>query len=431
MRIFVKKLIIVMLMVGLVFLLSSCGKSEETAKIVEQVLHVETIFGKVFIVTPNDEKINVRTGMKLAQGAVIATEGKDSRCMLRTPAGSMIKLGGDSKLVLSVLYKNNKLNTEKTGLSLLAGKVLVKANKLAGKDEFAIKTKTAVAGVRGTQFIVEYYGDDEVTKVVVKEGKVAVAQKLTVKMPKALSDMDKEVSKQVSEYSTLMVTASQTVSVSKKHCDALSSKCEKIIKASVSKIKNSRSSVKALLKVKLQKLVKTEVASSDVPSAKVMTKKEKAKYEKKDFKDLDVMYKKAVAAAKKIALIKQKLEIKRLKKLRQEQAKLDKQAKLNRIKEARIAKRNAKARVAAELIRKKKADEQAVRDRQAATDAAKIADAAKRKAAMDKIKAARKARLERMRQELRKKQQIAASARQRAIDKEKDKYKKNTSADMD
>ncbi len=432
MKIFGKNWFILVLIIGSILLFIGCGKSEEVAKPVEQVLHVESIFGKVAILADDNEKIEVRVGMKLSQGTVIVTEDKDSRCMLRTPAGSMIKLGGESKLVLAKLYKNNKLNTEKTGLALLAGKVLVKANKLAGNDEFSIKTKTAVAGVRGTQFIVEYYGDKGITKVIVKEGKVAVAQKLAVKMPKALDDMSDDVSKQVSEYSTRMVTASQTIKISQKDNNELSKKCEKIIKASVSNLKNNRSSVKALLKVKLEKLVKKEFASSDVPKAKKMTKKEKAKYEKQDFKDLDNMYKKAIVVAKKIAQAKQKLEMQKRAELAKKQAKLaKKRAKLDRERRIKIAKQLAKDRATLKLARQKAMAKQATIDKKNAAEAAKIADLAKRKAFIVAKATARRIAMEQRRLALEKKINAAKIARQKRIDKENAKYKKNTSADLD
>jgi len=162
------------LMVGLICFGSCAGvnKSELAA-----YMKISMMVGKVKVRLSGGQFRSARVGMRLHQSDVVKTVGSTSVCDLRTPGGSVVRLDGESVLVMSRLYRDGKIKVEKTGLELLAGRVIVKAKKLFKRETFFIRTKTAIAGVRGTEFVVSIDIKNN-TRVGVKSGKVLVSRKL-------------------------------------------------------------------------------------------------------------------------------------------------------------------------------------------------------------------------------------------------------------
>mgnify|MGYP001163406765 CR=1 FL=1 len=88
---------------------------------------------------------------------------------------SIIRIKSLSNVKISTLLKNS--NVENTTLGLSSGKMLCKPKKLLKDESFFVKTPTAVASVRGTQFIVET--DKELTtRIKVFKGEVKVAKRV-------------------------------------------------------------------------------------------------------------------------------------------------------------------------------------------------------------------------------------------------------------
>lgn len=88
---------------------------------------------------------------------------------------SIIRIKALSNVKISTLFKNG--NVENTTIGLDSGKMLCKPKKLLKDENFFVKTPTAVAGVRGTQFIVET--DKELTtRIKVFKGEVKVAKRV-------------------------------------------------------------------------------------------------------------------------------------------------------------------------------------------------------------------------------------------------------------
>jgi len=88
---------------------------------------------------------------------------------------SIIRIKSLSNVKISTLFKNG--NIENTTIGLDAGKMLCKPKKLLKDENFFVKTPTAVAGVRGTQFAVET--DKELTtRIKVFKGEVKVAKRV-------------------------------------------------------------------------------------------------------------------------------------------------------------------------------------------------------------------------------------------------------------
>ncbi len=103
----------------------------------------------------------------LYEGDTIST-GSDAAMEVVFDDSTIIKMDSRSTLVIRNL---NRKKESKTMLELLKGRVVAIVKKLMEKDEFSVKTKMAMAAVKGTEFIVDS-GDE---KVGVYEGAVEVS----------------------------------------------------------------------------------------------------------------------------------------------------------------------------------------------------------------------------------------------------------------
>jgi hypothetical protein len=91
----------------------------------------------------------------LYEGDTVSTDSDSSMEVVFDDA-TVVKLDPGSRL----LIKNLKgKNSSRTGLELLKGRLMAVVKKLFGKEEFTVKTKMAMAAVKGTEFIVQA-GDD-------------------------------------------------------------------------------------------------------------------------------------------------------------------------------------------------------------------------------------------------------------------------------
>jgi hypothetical protein len=79
----------------------------------------------------------------------------------------------DSEVKIKKFEKTEK--SQNIGLELLKGSLAASSEKLAKGENITVSTPTAIAGVRGTEFIVDYNQTN--TEVMVNEGSVAVSDK--------------------------------------------------------------------------------------------------------------------------------------------------------------------------------------------------------------------------------------------------------------
>lgn len=191
---------------AVLLLLAACGG--EPAK-QQQQLQVTFVFGQVLLDRGTQQNIPLRAGMQVTQQDTVRTVGDSSRCNLQSPGGSVFRLSGATTLKLELLFQDNKLKHEKTGIALLTGKVLVRAKKLVGGEELKVRTKTAVAGVRGTQFVIADH--DGKTAIAVKEGRVRVARRITVTAPQLDKKQQTQVNKTLEEATGVDINPSQQV----------------------------------------------------------------------------------------------------------------------------------------------------------------------------------------------------------------------------
>ncbi|MFH1539580.1 MAG: FecR family protein [bacterium] len=89
---------------------------------------------------------------KLREGNAVVT-GKDGEAVLQWFSGNVVKLSPLTDLAITELALDDKAGTEKSSLSLTQGRIHAKAKKLANeKSTFTVRTPSAIAGVRGTEF---------------------------------------------------------------------------------------------------------------------------------------------------------------------------------------------------------------------------------------------------------------------------------------
>lgn len=111
---------------------------------------VTFVVGKVWI-TRADGKATL-AGIKdvIQKDDVLKTE-PDSRVMLHIGAGTVVKIEPNSVVKMSSLLENGR-----THLQLNTGTILTKLKSLKKNESYEIRTHTAVAAVRGTEFSISY-----------------------------------------------------------------------------------------------------------------------------------------------------------------------------------------------------------------------------------------------------------------------------------
>jgi hypothetical protein len=159
-----------------------------TAK--KNIVTIEMDEGKARITLLKGAAYLTRKGMKknhplktnnfLMQGDHIHTD-ENTRIEIRLPDKSYIRFGEKTKFILESVSLNRKKKTRDISVKMILGKVWAKASKLfSGRGRFAISTRTAVAGVRGTVYRMNV-NEDNSAVVKVYYGEVIVSSKEKLK----------------------------------------------------------------------------------------------------------------------------------------------------------------------------------------------------------------------------------------------------------
>ena len=152
----------------------------------EQILvgSFTAVKGKVTVNRGGEEKWEkAEVDMPVYPGDKVKTETR-SEAELILDDGSMLRI--EEKTLIEIM--DSKIEGEGEGakknffLNLFSGKTLNNFKKLIHKEsKYNVTTKTAIAGIRGTEFSVEC--DEDKTEVAVFEGEVDVASKDVVARP--------------------------------------------------------------------------------------------------------------------------------------------------------------------------------------------------------------------------------------------------------
>lgn len=136
----------------------------------------------VFMVVKGDVQVTnvqnvtapAKVGSRINVGETVAT-GPDSRAKIVMSDRNVMNVLPDSKMKIEK-YVNDPISGKKdVQLNLLEGKVRnnVEQTYDGEKNKFLVKTPTAVAGVRGTQFLTSYDSKSQTTAIVTLKGAVA------------------------------------------------------------------------------------------------------------------------------------------------------------------------------------------------------------------------------------------------------------------
>ena len=130
--------------------------------------------GEVFIQKPEEDVwLPVEKDIPLEEGDRIKT-GNQSCVEILMDDGSLLKLEQNSEITLSELSADHKTKRISSRMSLWFGRLLSNIVKFThSRSRFDVHTPAMIAGVRGTEFVVETT-DSEQTDVGVFEGQVAV-----------------------------------------------------------------------------------------------------------------------------------------------------------------------------------------------------------------------------------------------------------------
>jgi hypothetical protein len=131
---------------------------------------INFVQGKAYILqyTRGYKKIAAKVNQLVTPQDIIMTEAK-AIVKVRLADGSSIHVRGNSRVKFAFVSKRSQqINVGKGG-------VLSQVSKLQSRKSFQVTTPTAVAGVRGTKFIVEHDEKSEDSSVDVYEGKVALS----------------------------------------------------------------------------------------------------------------------------------------------------------------------------------------------------------------------------------------------------------------
>jgi hypothetical protein len=124
--------------------------------------------------TRDKTRLPAELNMALLPGDTVET-GKDAQADVVLDDSSTIQLDPESRLGITELAKDSASGRREVKTNLMSGELKAKIAKLAAKSTFEIESPTAVAAVRGTEFIVAYK-EGQPTQVSVLTGKVGVRQ---------------------------------------------------------------------------------------------------------------------------------------------------------------------------------------------------------------------------------------------------------------
>ncbi len=160
-----------------VFSGAAAAFAQEEANLPEEPAYISYLAGNVDVdTTPDNEREDFEIAeleMELPTGTIIRT-GKEALCEITLADGSTVKISNSSVFKLDEQLYSADSGKKKGRFSLIFGRVRTKVQKLLTPDSiFEIKSGTALAGVRGTSFGIQY--DGAVAKVLTFEGAVTLS----------------------------------------------------------------------------------------------------------------------------------------------------------------------------------------------------------------------------------------------------------------
>jgi hypothetical protein len=180
----------------------------------------------------------LRIGVRVGRSQSVRT-GAKSACELQFGNTGAVRLESTTEITLEEVAL--RMEGNRVDVFASAGSVLCKVHKLSGTDRFRVKTRTAICGVRGTEFGVTVNAAGG-TVLAVREGRVAVATAAfdPFSPPAELQGEDAATRAALEKLSGAerLVGAAQTVTVSAANL-ALSEKIVKTATAAAAKMQKA------------------------------------------------------------------------------------------------------------------------------------------------------------------------------------------------
>lgn len=131
--------------------------------------------GQVSIDSAKGEKNSAKVGSKVYPGDTIISLA-DSRGKIVMSDRNVINISPDTKIQIAKYENDPASGSKNVEMNLLQGKVRnnVEQSYDGEKSKFLIKTPTAVAGVRGTQFLTGYNPKTQMTSITTFKGAVSL-----------------------------------------------------------------------------------------------------------------------------------------------------------------------------------------------------------------------------------------------------------------
>lgn len=166
---FKNKFIVLLMVSGLVL---ACGTRSTTGSSDDNQVKaiISNVSGDAFVIRP-DHKKPATPGIQLETADIIETSS-GATVDLAIKGFGIIKIGAQTKVKIHELISNKK--ADKASLSVERGDVASFIDRQNSESEFSIRTPTAVAGVRGTSFVVSV--DNNKSSIAVMDGSVALSQ---------------------------------------------------------------------------------------------------------------------------------------------------------------------------------------------------------------------------------------------------------------
>lgn len=132
----------------------------------------KVVKGQVEVISKEGQKKKARIGLKVFPEDTVKT-GKDSRAKIVMVDKNEINVSPESEFSLSKYEYNPDENKKDVMINVIYGKIRAKVSqKYDGDNKFRVKTPTAVAGVRGTDFITAFTPATQESRVITFEGRV-------------------------------------------------------------------------------------------------------------------------------------------------------------------------------------------------------------------------------------------------------------------
>lgn len=147
------------------------------------------------------KQTKIRLGTKLTNGAILRT-GKGAKVKIVYKNGDQMNVGEGTAYQVSWTSKKRKGKSDPGAINLMYGSIRGVINKKGPRSGVRIKTKSAVMGIRGTDFHIGQQGTSGKSSLSVLRGKVEVADKKNPKKKMEVAQgFSAEIQKEVKNHS--------------------------------------------------------------------------------------------------------------------------------------------------------------------------------------------------------------------------------------